>query len=77
VTDSRRIVESGYDSSARRYLAWSARIADDPRYRLFKKSLKATMRDLDALMVAFRDLATCRLHRQPHPPRNHGLRSDT
>jgi SAM-dependent methyltransferase len=33
VTDSRRIVESGYNSSARRYLEWSARIADDPRLR--------------------------------------------
>jgi len=33
VTDARRIVESGYDSSAERYLEWSARIADDPRLR--------------------------------------------
>jgi SAM-dependent methyltransferase len=31
VTDARRIVESGYDSSAERYLEWSARIEDDPR----------------------------------------------
>jgi SAM-dependent methyltransferase len=33
VSDARRIVESGYDSSAERYLEWSARIADDPRLR--------------------------------------------
>jgi SAM-dependent methyltransferase len=33
VTDARRIVESGYDSSAERYLEWSARIPDDPRLR--------------------------------------------
>ncbi|MEU8636929.1 class I SAM-dependent methyltransferase [Amycolatopsis sp. NPDC048633] len=33
MSDARRIVESGYDSSAERYLEWSARIADDPRLR--------------------------------------------
>lgn len=33
MSDARRIVESGYDSSAQRYLEWSARIADDPRLR--------------------------------------------
>jgi SAM-dependent methyltransferase len=33
VSDARWIVESGYDSSAERYLEWSARIADDPRLR--------------------------------------------
>jgi len=33
VSDARRIVESGYDSVARRYLEWSARIPDDPRRR--------------------------------------------
>jgi cyclopropane fatty-acyl-phospholipid synthase-like methyltransferase len=33
VSNARRIVESGYDSSAERYLEWSARIADDPRLR--------------------------------------------
>lgn len=33
MTDARRIVESGYDSSAERYLEWSARIPDDPRLR--------------------------------------------
>jgi SAM-dependent methyltransferase len=33
VTDARRIVESGYDRSAERYLEWSARIEDDPRLR--------------------------------------------
>ncbi|MEA5358390.1 methyltransferase domain-containing protein [Amycolatopsis sp., V23-08] len=34
MSEPRRIVESGYDSSAERYLEWSARIADDPRLRL-------------------------------------------
>jgi SAM-dependent methyltransferase len=33
VSEARRIVESGYDSVAERYLEWSARIADDPRSR--------------------------------------------
>ncbi|WP_328612406.1 methyltransferase domain-containing protein [Amycolatopsis sp. NBC_00355] len=33
MNEPRRIVESGYDSSAERYLEWSARIADDPRLR--------------------------------------------
>ncbi|WP_410670475.1 class I SAM-dependent methyltransferase [Amycolatopsis sp. cmx-4-68] len=33
MSDARRIVESGYDSSAQRYLEWSARIPDDPRLR--------------------------------------------
>ena len=33
MSDARRIVESGYDSVARRYLEWSARIPDDPRQR--------------------------------------------
>ncbi|MGK3206709.1 class I SAM-dependent methyltransferase [Amycolatopsis sp. MEPSY49] len=33
MSDARKIVESGYDSSAERYLEWSARIADDPRLR--------------------------------------------
>ncbi|MGW4519786.1 class I SAM-dependent methyltransferase [Amycolatopsis sp. NPDC004378] len=33
MSDARRIVESGYDRSARRYLEWSARIPDDPRSR--------------------------------------------
>ncbi|MFJ7212540.1 class I SAM-dependent methyltransferase [Amycolatopsis sp. NPDC098790] len=33
MSDPRKIVESGYDSSAERYLEWSARIADDPRLR--------------------------------------------
>jgi cyclopropane fatty-acyl-phospholipid synthase-like methyltransferase len=33
VSDARRIVETGYDRSAQRYLEWSARIVDDPRSR--------------------------------------------
>ncbi|ADJ49640.1 methyltransferase type 11 [Amycolatopsis mediterranei S699] len=33
MSEARRIVESGYDSVAERYLEWSARIADDPRSR--------------------------------------------
>jgi SAM-dependent methyltransferase len=33
VSEARRIVESGYDSVAERYLEWSARIPDDPRSR--------------------------------------------
>ncbi|WP_370968428.1 class I SAM-dependent methyltransferase [Amycolatopsis sp. cg9] len=33
MSEARRIVESGYDSSAERYLEWSARIQDDPRAR--------------------------------------------
>ncbi len=34
MSEPRRIVESGYDSSAERYLEWSARIEDEPRMRL-------------------------------------------
>ncbi|MFJ1760717.1 class I SAM-dependent methyltransferase [Amycolatopsis sp. NPDC088138] len=33
MSEPREIVETGYDSSAERYLAWSARIADDSRLR--------------------------------------------
>ncbi|MEV4055594.1 class I SAM-dependent methyltransferase [Amycolatopsis sp. NPDC049688] len=33
MSDARRIVESGYDRVAERYLEWSARIPDDPRLR--------------------------------------------
>ncbi|MCR6481650.1 class I SAM-dependent methyltransferase [Amycolatopsis sp. OK19-0408] len=33
MSDARKIVEAGYDSSAQRYLEWSARITDDPRQR--------------------------------------------
>ncbi len=37
MSDARKIVESGYDSSAERYLEWSARIADDPRLRFLSE----------------------------------------
>ncbi|MET8848153.1 class I SAM-dependent methyltransferase [Amycolatopsis sp. NPDC004625] len=33
MSEARRIVESGYDRVAERYLEWSARIPDDPRLR--------------------------------------------
>jgi SAM-dependent methyltransferase len=47
VTDARRIVESGYDSSAERYLEWSARIEDDPRLR-FLAELTDRLGDSDS-----------------------------
>ncbi|SEF26805.1 Methyltransferase domain-containing protein [Amycolatopsis pretoriensis] len=37
MSDARKIVESGYDGSAERYLEWSARIADDPRLRFLSE----------------------------------------
>ncbi|MBE1501168.1 cyclopropane fatty-acyl-phospholipid synthase-like methyltransferase [Amycolatopsis lexingtonensis] len=37
MSEARRIVESGYDSSAGRYLEWSARIEDDPRLRFLSE----------------------------------------
>ncbi|MFB9682910.1 class I SAM-dependent methyltransferase [Amycolatopsis plumensis] len=33
MSEARRVVESGYDRIAQRYLEWSARIPDDPRRR--------------------------------------------
>lgn len=44
MSDARRIVETGYDSSAERYLEWSARIAGDPRLR-FLGELTARLDD--------------------------------
>ncbi|WP_290049605.1 class I SAM-dependent methyltransferase [Amycolatopsis solani] len=37
MNEARRIVESGYDSSAQRYLEWSARIEDEPRMRFLAR----------------------------------------
>lgn len=49
MTDARRIVESGYDSSAARYLEWSARITGDPRPR-FLAELTGRLEDGAAVL---------------------------